>query len=69
MKTFTNEECQVIVHAVKNLARIVGIIAEHIYDSLDDETFAHYAEPFRDCVPFVKNTNFQLDKIQKRLQT
>ena len=66
---FTNEECQVMVHAVNQLARIVGIIAEHIYDNLDDETFAHCAEPFKDCAPFVKATNFQLDKIKKRLQS
>lgn len=68
-KTFTNEECQVIVHAVKHLTRVVGIISEHIYDSFDGETFAHLTEPYKDCAVFVKDTERELNKIQNRIQS
>ncbi len=67
-KVFTNEECQVIVKAFYGLSRAVKVISEHIYDSYDDETFAHVVEPYKDCRAFAKATIFQLEKIQKRLQ-
>lgn len=68
MKTFNNEECQVLVKAVDGLSRATKIMAEHIEDSFDGETFVHVVEPFRDCKKFADSTIHQLGKIMKRLQ-
>ena len=68
-KIFTNEECQVIVKALDGLSRSVEILSKHIYDSYDEETFAHIVKPYKDCIDFVRVTRHHLDEIQKRLQS
>ena len=67
-KVFTAEECQVIVKALDGVSRSIEIISNHIYKDFEGDTFAFYAQPFKDSISFAKSTIFQLDKIQKRLQ-
>ena len=69
MKTFTNEECQVIVKALDGLSQAVEIIADRICDGFDGETFTYIVQPFKDSANFAKSARFQLDKIQNRLQS
>ena len=69
MKTFTNEECQVIVKAIDGLSQAIEIIANRICDGFDGKTFVHVVQPFKDSAIFAKSTMRQLDKIQKRLQS
>lgn len=68
MENLTNEECQVLVHAIKTTAKVVEALSEHVLRHLPEDTFTIYADQFKSGSDFMQRAVYQLEKIQKRLQ-
>ncbi len=67
-KMFTNEECQVVIHAIKGIAKAVKNIAEHVRMNLREDTFKFVDDNLSSSSDFMESTVFQLEQIKKRLR-